>query len=119
LYRWLGVHGRIEFHPRSVYYDPVTPFSGRERSLWLSATFQPNDKVRQEVSFGWYDSSRKRILADFLGAWEFVPGTVAYVGYGELYDRRGWDGHDWLPGQGSYLSTRRGQFLKLSYLYRF
>lgn len=41
-----------------------------------------------------YDSSRKRVLADFLGAWEFVPGTVAYAGYGALYDRRGWDGTD-------------------------
>ncbi len=156
LYRWLGLHGGLGFHPRSVYYDSVAPFSGRERSLWFSTTFQPNDQVRQELSFNRdafsrlsdgsrvytvniinsrttyqfnrrfsvraisrYDSSRKCILADFLGAWELVPGTVAYVGYGELYDRRGWDGRDWLPGQGSYLGTRRGLFFKLSYLYRF
>ncbi len=155
LYRWLGLHGRIEFHPRSVYYDSVAPFSGRKRTLWLSATFQPNDQVRQELSFdrdafnrlsdgsrvyavnilnsrttyqfdrhfsvraiARFDSSRKRILGDFLGAWEFVPGTVAYVGYGALHERRGWDGGEWLPSQGSFLNTRRAFFFKLSYLYR-
>jgi hypothetical protein len=43
---------------------------------------------------------------------------VAYAGYAGLYERRGWDGRDWLPGQGNYLNTRRGFFFKLSYLYR-
>jgi hypothetical protein len=65
-----------------------------------------------------YDSSCSRILGDFLAGWEFVPGTVAYAGYGALYDRRGWNGTDWLAGQGYYLNTRRGFFLKVSYLYR-
>jgi hypothetical protein len=65
-----------------------------------------------------FDSSRKRVLADFLGAYEFVPGTVAYAGYGSLYERRGWDGADWQPGQGNYLNSRRGFFFKISYLYR-
>ena len=69
-------------------------------------------------AIGRYDSSRNRVLADFLGAWEFKPGTVAYVGYGALYERRGWDGEDWLTGQGSLLNTRRGFFFKLSYMYR-
>ena len=69
-------------------------------------------------AIGRYDSSQKRILADLLGAWEFAPGTVAYAGYGALYERRGWDGLDWLPGQGSLLNTRRGFSFKLSYLYR-
>ncbi len=65
-----------------------------------------------------YDSLEKRVLTDLLGAFELVPGTVAYAGYGGICERRGWDGSDWLPGQGSYYNTRRGFFFKLSYLYR-
>ncbi len=155
LFRWLNVDGRVEFKPRSVYYDPESPFPGRERNYSLSGTFQPTSNVSQQLSFnrntfdrlrgagrvyavnvlnskttyqfnryfsvraiGRYDSSRNRVLADLLGAWELAPGTVAYVGYGALYERRGWDGEDWLSGQGSYLNTRRGFFFKLSYLYR-
>jgi hypothetical protein len=66
-----------------------------------------------------YDSNQKRVLSDLLAAFEFVPGTVAYFGYGGLHERRRWDGRDWTPGQGDYLNTRRGLFFKLSYLYRF
>ncbi len=66
-----------------------------------------------------YDSHEKRVLSDLLAAFEFVPGTVVYLGYGGLHERRGWDGRDWTPGQGDYLNTRRGLFFKLSYLYRF
>jgi hypothetical protein len=66
-----------------------------------------------------YDSSRSRVLADFLGSFEPVPGTVAYVGYGSLFERRAWDGADWTSGAGDYLTTRRGLFLKISYAQRF
>jgi hypothetical protein len=156
LFRWLNVQGSAEFYPRAVYYDEQNPYSGSERTFSVSATFQPNQNVSQQVSLdrdtfnhlhgggrvyavniinsrttyqfdrhfsvrliGRYDSSHRRVLGDFLGAWEFVPGTVAYAGYGALYERRGWDGADWLEGQGSYLNHRRGFFFKLSYLYRF
>ena len=57
-----------------------------------------------------YDSSQKRILADLLAAFEFVPGTVVYAGYGGLYERRGWDDREWLPGQGDYRKTREASF---------
>jgi hypothetical protein len=66
-----------------------------------------------------YDSSRQLFLTDFLASYEPVPGTVAYVGYGSLFERRGWDGAEWLPGQGEFLTTRRGLFVKLSYAKRF
>jgi len=66
-----------------------------------------------------YDSSRKRVLMDFLASYEPVPGTVAYAGYGALFDRQEWDGTEFKPGQGEYLNTQRGVFLKVSYLYRF
>jgi hypothetical protein len=66
-----------------------------------------------------HDSSRRLFLTDFLASYEPVPGTVAYVGYGSLLERRGWDGSLWLPGEGDYLTTRRGLFFKVSYAKRF
>lgn len=65
-----------------------------------------------------YDSSRARMLTDFLGSYELVPGTVAYAGYGALYERRSWDGTQLLQGAGDYLNTQRGLFFKVSYLFR-
>ncbi len=66
-----------------------------------------------------YDSSKSRILTDFLGSYELIPGTVAYAGYGTIFERRFWDGQQLLPGTGNYLNTERGLFLKVSYLHRF
>jgi hypothetical protein len=66
-----------------------------------------------------YDSSRHRILTDLLGSWELRPGTVAYAGYGSLIEKQDWDGTQWLPGKGSYLTTNRGFFFKASYIHRF
>jgi hypothetical protein len=66
-----------------------------------------------------YDSDAKRVLTDFLASFEPVPGTVAYAGYGSLLEQRGWDGSAWLPGQGDYLTMRRGLFFKASYAKRF
>jgi hypothetical protein len=66
-----------------------------------------------------YDSQRSSVLTDFLGSYEPRPGTVVYIGYGALYERRVWDIDHWLAQQGDYLSSRRGVFLKASYLYRF
>ena len=66
-----------------------------------------------------YDSQRHRVLTDFLGSYEPRPGTVLYAGYGSLYEKRDYLAPDWIEGQGRYLTTRRGLFLKASYLYRF
>ncbi len=66
-----------------------------------------------------YDSSRKRLLMDYLMSYEPVPGTVAYAGYGALFDKQEWSGQDFVPGRGDYLNTQRSLFFKLSYLYRF
>ncbi|MGI8786117.1 MAG: DUF5916 domain-containing protein [Acidobacteriota bacterium] len=66
-----------------------------------------------------YDSSRHRILTDLLGSFELLPGTVTYVGYGSLIEKREWDGTGWLNGVGDYIATRRGFFFKASYLHRF
>ena len=66
-----------------------------------------------------YDSSRRRVLTDFLASFEPVPGTVAYAGYGSVLERGGFEGGGWRPGEGDYLTTRRGLFFKASYAKRF
>jgi hypothetical protein len=65
-----------------------------------------------------YDSSQRRILTDFLGSYEFVPGTVVHAGYGGLYEK------GFAPAAPDHSSSRyvminRGLFLKASYLRRF
>ncbi len=66
-----------------------------------------------------FDSSRYRVLTDFLGSYELVPGTVAYAGYGSLFNKQAWRDGEWHSGEGDYLTTRRGFFFKVSYLQRF
>ena len=66
-----------------------------------------------------YESQRNRVLTDFLGSYDLRPGTVVYAGYGSLYEKRAYQDFDWVHGRGTYLTTRRGLFLKASYLYRF
>ena len=66
-----------------------------------------------------YDSSRYRVLTDFLSSYELRPGTVVYAGYGSLIERRDYVGGEWIPGRGEYDTSRRGLFFKASYLHRF
>jgi hypothetical protein len=66
-----------------------------------------------------YDSSRARVLTDLLLSYELNPGTVAYLGYGSLIERRDFRDNQWVAGQGEYLATQRGLLLKVSYLLRF
>ena len=66
-----------------------------------------------------YDSSRAQVLTDFLASYEMRPGSVLYAGYGSLVERRSDLDGAWTTGIGPYLTTRRGLFLKASYLYRF
>jgi hypothetical protein len=66
-----------------------------------------------------YDSSRKRVLTDFLASYEFVPGTVFHAGYGSLIEKRGFENGTFVPSGGEYRTTSRGLFFKASYLHRF
>jgi hypothetical protein len=59
------------------------------------------------------------VLTDLLASWELRPGTVAYVGYGSLIERRDWDGQAWTHGVGPYQTSQRGVFFKASYSYQF
>jgi hypothetical protein len=72
-----------------------------------------------------YDSLQRRVLTDFLGSYEFVPGTVFHAGYGALFEK-GLGSVEPVPGvvnpddsRNRYLMTNRGLFLKASYLRRF
>jgi uncharacterized protein DUF5916/cellulose/xylan binding protein with CBM9 domain len=66
-----------------------------------------------------FDSSKHRLLTDFLGSYEFVPGTVMYAGYGSIYEERGFQEGQLVPNVGNYLTVSRGLFFKASYLHRF
>lgn len=66
-----------------------------------------------------FDSSRYRVLTDFLSSYELRPGTVVYVGYGSLIERREYADGAWILGRGDYGSSQRGFFFKASYLHRF
>jgi hypothetical protein len=66
-----------------------------------------------------YDSSRSQVLTDFLSSYELRPGTVVYVGYGSLIERREFLDGRWLANEGTYQTSRRGLFFKASYLHRF
>ena len=59
------------------------------------------------------------MLTDFLGSYEPTPGTVVYVGYGSLIERRDFVDGRWVTGEGIFRTTQRGLFFKASYLYRF
>jgi hypothetical protein len=66
-----------------------------------------------------YDSSRYRVLTDFLSSYELRPGTVVYMGYGSLIERRDFVDGEWSVGRGDYATSQRGLFFKASYLHRF
>jgi len=73
--------------------------------------FTPRFFVRAVTQF---DSSRKRVLGDFLASYELSPGTVVHAGYGSLFGRELGD-FDF----DRYTETARAFFFKASYLARF
>ena len=73
--------------------------------------FSPRFFVRAVAQF---DSSRKRVLGDFLASYELSPGTVVHAGYGSLFGRALDD-----VDLDSYTATARALFFKASYLLHF
>jgi hypothetical protein len=72
-----------------------------------SYQFSPRFFVRAIAQF---DSSRERVLTDFLASYELSPGTVVHAGYGSLYGTS----HEDLHFDG-YRATARAFFFKASY----
>jgi hypothetical protein len=67
-----------------------------------------------------YDSSQRQVLSDFLASYELIPGTVAYAGYGSLFEEPGFQTVPApIPPTGRYVTVSRGLFFKVSYLHRF
>jgi len=68
-----------------------------------------------------FDSSERRLLTDFLGMYEVVPGTVFHAGYGSLYEKQTAQPGAFVPNNlaGGYFTVSRGLFFKASYLHRF
>jgi hypothetical protein len=67
-----------------------------------------------------HDTSSHRLLLDSLASYELRPGTVFFAGYGALRERRTYQDGEWQADELSPLrESRRGLFLKASYLYRF
>jgi hypothetical protein len=66
-----------------------------------------------------FDSSKYRVLTDFLASYELRPGTVFYAGYGSLIEQRAFRNGEWVQGAGRYETSTRQLFLKVSYLHRF
>lgn len=73
--------------------------------------FSPRFFLRAVAQF---DSSRQRVLGDFLASYELSPGTVVHAGYGSLFGKA----HDGLEFD-RYVATARAFFFKASYLTRF
>jgi hypothetical protein len=114
--------GRLSqsFSLRRVAFDRA---SSRERVydldiLYSRTTYQFSRQffVRSIMQ---YDSSRSRVLTDFLSSYELRPGTVVFAGYGSLIERRNYVNGAWIPNSGDYETSQRGLFFKASYLHRF
>jgi hypothetical protein len=65
-----------------------------------------------------YNIYRKRLTADALVSFTYIPGTVFYVGYGSAFERQEWNGGEYVTSD-RFLETKRGLFFKVSYLWRF
>ena len=64
-----------------------------------------------------YNGYKKSLLSDFLISFNYIPGTVFYIGYGSLYDSIDLMGERGFNPEQPY-DMQRGVFLKLSYLFR-
>ena len=64
-----------------------------------------------------YNTFRKRINADFLLSFTYIPGTVLYLGYGSVYEKLQWQNQEYRPADG-FMQTGRNLFFKASYLFR-
>jgi len=67
-----------------------------------------------------YNTYRRRLAADVLASFTYIPGTVIFAGYGSAFERTRWtpEGNSYLPAQ-SFWPTERSFFFKASYLWRF
>jgi hypothetical protein len=65
-----------------------------------------------------YNAYHRRLNADFLASFTYVPGTVIYFGYGSEYERMSAMNRDDIRSN-AFLQTGKSFFFKASYLCRF
>ncbi len=67
-----------------------------------------------------YNTYRRRLTADVLASFTYIPGTVIFAGYGSAFERTRWAPEEgvYRPAQ-SFWPTERSFFFKASYLWRF
>jgi hypothetical protein len=105
------------------YYD-IFRSSDREKvydyTIWRGrTTFQVNRHLFFRAILE-YNNYWKKINADLLASFTYIPGTVIYAGYGSAYEKMKWSNEDrqYFPDS-DYLQTKRSFFFKASYLWRF
>ncbi|MCK4826301.1 hypothetical protein KA005_61735, partial [bacterium] len=64
-----------------------------------------------------YNTYKEKLSADFLASFTYVPGTVAHIGYGSVFQKLRWENDDYVSSN-NFLETKRGFFFKISYLLR-
>lgn len=79
-------------------------------------SFQANQYLLFRAIFE-YNSYRRRLLADLLGSFTYIPGTVVHLGYGSLHERLV-DEPTERGAARQFREMQRGFFFKASYLWR-
>ena len=64
-----------------------------------------------------YNTYWKRLNADFLMSFTYIPGTVVYFGYGSVYEKVRWQEKEYMLAE-DYLLIKKNFFFKASYLWR-
>jgi len=64
-----------------------------------------------------YNDYKKSINTDLLASFTYIPGTVFHIGYGSIYEYKGWDGNEYIDST-RIKEMKRGFFIKISYLFR-
>ena len=107
-------------HDRSTFGDTATGARVYTVNVVNAQTTYQFDRRAALRAIIRYDSSLSQILTDYLASYELAPGSVAYLGYGSLYERREWESEVGAPPTSpQYLAARRGLFFKISYAHRF
>lgn len=94
--------------------NPQTVYSVNIYNLLSSYQFNKHFFLRGAAR---YNDFNKKLVFDFLASYTLVPGTVAHIGYGLLYDDKKWEKGEWIPGSG-LINMKRNLFVKISYLWR-
>jgi hypothetical protein len=127
--RWRRVNGGFVLQPngrfaQTISFDQVT-FDRQATGQRVYQVNIVNTKTTYQFTrefflrlIAQYDSSRSRVLTDTLLSYELRPGSVFYLGYGSLIERRAFRDDGWILGEGTFNQSQRGFFGKVSYLIR-